>query len=98
MDTKLYVSNVALTTTDETLFETFTRYGAVSRARVVVDRGTKRSRGFAYVEMSDGAQQAIEGLSGSELDGSVLTVELAKPRNNTGMNRDGFDGGIPRLK
>jgi RNA recognition motif-containing protein len=101
MSKKLYVGNLPFSTTADDLLETFGQYGTVTSAQVVEDRETGRSRGFAFVEMADGAEQAIESLNGTQFQGRTLTVNEAKPRedrprdgNRGGGNRGG--GGGPR--
>ncbi|QEL20612.1 RNA recognition motif domain-containing protein [Limnoglobus roseus] len=92
MTKNLYVGNVALSTTRDALRETFAQYGSVSRVQLVKDRETGRPRGFAFVDMADGGDAAIQGLNGAQLDGHTLTVNEAKPRGNRGggISRDGF--------
>ncbi len=91
----IYVGNLSYDTTEESLRETFERYGRVESARVIKDRYTNRSRGFGFVEMPDDAeaQAAIDGLNESDLDGRTLTVNKARPR---GDNRGGHGGGTRR--
>jgi RNA recognition motif-containing protein len=76
----LYVGNLPFTTTADELRETFGQYGNVTRAQVVGDRETGRSRGFGFVEMADGADEAIAALDGAEYQGRTLTVNEARPR------------------
>lgn len=78
----LYVSNLSYNLTDNELRETFERYGLVSHARIILDRETGRSRGFAFVEMpnDDEARAAINGLNNVELSGRPLKVVEARPR------------------
>src|SRR5438445_2382568 len=82
MSKKLYVGNLSFTTTADDLREVFGQHGNVATAQVVVDRDTGRSRGFAFVEMDDGAEQAIAQLNGTEFQGRALTVNEAKPRED----------------
>ncbi len=83
MSTNIYVGNLAFSTGSSDLERLFAQYGAVTRAQVVEDRDTGRSRGFGFVEMSssDEAQKAIETLDGSEVDGRNLKVNVAKERS-----------------
>ncbi len=83
MSTNIYVGNLAFSTSSSDLERLFAQYGAVTRAQVVEDRDTGRSRGFGFVEMSssDEAQKAIETLDGSEVDGRNLKVNVAKERS-----------------
>ncbi|MGL4943679.1 MAG: RNA recognition motif domain-containing protein [Thermoguttaceae bacterium] len=79
---KIYVGNLAYRTNEDSLRTAFSAYGTVDRVDVVTDRETGRSKGFAFVEMSDSgeAQAAIEGLDGHELDDRPLRVNEARPR------------------
>ncbi len=80
--TNVYVGNLPYSMTDAKMEETFSAYGTVDRAKVIVDRVSGRSRGFGFVEMSNAeeAKAAIEGLNGSELDGRTLVVNEARPK------------------
>src|SRR5438067_4333203 len=89
---KLYVGNIAFQTTEEELRQVFDQYGTVTSAQVVTDRETGRSRGFAFVEMSDGADQAIAAMNGADLGGRTLTVNEAKPREDRPRG-GGYGGG-----
>jgi RNA recognition motif-containing protein len=80
MSKKLYVGNLAFDTTGDDLRQAFSQYGTVESASIVTDRDTGRSRGFAVVEMADGAEQAIASLNGAQLQGRALTVNEARPR------------------
>jgi RNA recognition motif-containing protein len=80
MSKKLYVGNLPFSTTADDLLEAFGQFGTVTSAQVVEDRDTGRSRGFAFVEMSDGADQAIDNLHGAQYQGRALTVNEARPR------------------
>jgi RNA recognition motif-containing protein len=90
----IYISGLNFNTTDADLNDLFSEYGEVSSARVITDRESGRSRGFAFVEMSDdaAAQKAIDELNGAEYDQKVITVNVARPReerpNRGGGNRD----------
>jgi RNA recognition motif-containing protein len=93
VSTKLYVGNLAFGTTDADLMELFGRFGQVVSAQVVMDRDTGRSRGFAFVEMASGAQEAIQGTNMNEFQGRNLTVNEAKPRESRGGGGGGGYGG-----
>jgi RNA recognition motif-containing protein len=80
MSKSLYVGNLSFGTTADDLREAFGRFGTVTRAQVVSDRETGRSRGFGFVEMADGAEAAVEGLNGALFQGRPLTVNEARPR------------------
>src|SRR5581483_5355474 len=77
------------------LVNAFSQYGNVSSAQVVTDRETGRSRGFAFVEMESGADEAIAAMNGALLDGRTLTVNEARPREDRprGGGGGGYGGG-----
>ena len=79
---RIFVGNLAFTTTEEELVQLFHPYGIVERVQIVTDRETGRSRGFGFIEMPDTteAQTAIDGLQGATLGGRTLTVNEARPR------------------
>ncbi len=93
MAKNLYVGNMAFSTTEDQLREVFSQYGAVTKVQVIMDRETGRPRGFAFVEMSEGGDQAIAALNGAQLDGRALTVNEAKPREGGGGGGGGGRGG-----
>ena len=80
MSKKLYVGNLSFDTSADDLRQAFSQHGTVVSATVVADRDTGRSRGFGFVEMSDGADAAMQALNGVELQGRALTVNEARPR------------------
>ena len=88
---KLYVGGLPYEITDDRLQEIFSAHGTVESSRVITDRETGRSRGFGFVEMSsqEEAQQAIDKLNGTDLEGRSLTVNEAKPKEQ----RSGGGGG-----
>ena len=83
MSTNLYVGNLPFSTTSADLESLFAQHGEVSRAQVITDRDTGRSRGFGFVEMadSDGAKAAIDSLDGHNFDGRDIRVNVAKERS-----------------
>jgi cold-inducible RNA-binding protein len=83
---KLYVGNLSYNTNDQELTQIFSKYGTVVSAKVIMDRDTNSSKGFAFVEMSDeaGALSAIEKLDGSDLNGRNLKVNEARDNNSGG--------------
>jgi RNA recognition motif-containing protein len=93
MSKKLYVGNLSFQTTDQELADAFGQFGTVTSAQVVTDRDTGRSRGFGFVEMADGAEQAIQSMNGAQLQGRTLTVNEAKPREDRGPRGGGGGGG-----
>lgn len=89
MSKNIFVGNLPFSTTSDELREMFAEYGNVTRAQVATDRDTGRSRGFGFVEMAEGADEAIAALNGAELNGRPLTVNEAKPREDRGGSRSG---------
>jgi RNA recognition motif-containing protein len=83
MSTNLFVGNLTFNTTAADLETLFGQHGDVTKAQVINDRDTGRSRGFGFVEMEsqEGANTAISALNGTDLDGRDLTVNIAKERS-----------------
>ncbi len=103
--TKLFVGNLPYTTNDQALQNLFSQFGNVLSAKVITDKFSGQSKGFAFIEMEDdqAAQQAISDLNESEFDGRKIFVSVAKPREDRpqngggGFNRGGGDrGGFSR--
>ena len=98
MSMKLYVGNLAFSTSSQDLQELFGAAGTVESASVVEDRETGRSRGFGFVEMSskEEGDAAISQFDGKEVGGRALKVNEAKPReprSGGSGGRGGFGGG-----
>ena len=72
------VGNLPWSANDEELRELFAAFGSVSSTRVITDRETGRSRGFGFIEMEDGADEAIAELNGHEMDSRPLRVSEAR--------------------
>jgi len=98
----IFVGNLDFNVTEEAVRSLFERYGAVNSARIMTDRDTGRSRGFAFVEMENEgeADQAITALNGYTMDGRALNVNEARPKPDRGFgggagggNRFGGGGG-----
>ena len=89
--TNIFVGNLSFGATESSIRSLFEAHGTVERASLVTDRDTGRSRGFAFVEMTNAseAEAAINALNGAELDGRALNVNLAKPKTE----RSGGGGG-----
>ncbi len=79
---RIYVGNISYQMTEEDLRDLFGEFGQVDEAAIVNDRETGRSRGFAFVTMSDddAARKAIEQINGREIQDRTLTVNEARPR------------------
>lgn len=86
MNSKLYVGNVSFQMNEGELEELFGQFGGVTSVKIITDRESGRSRGFAFVEMSgeDEAQKAIEGLDGKENGGRALRVNVAQEKADRG--------------
>ena len=95
MSTKLYVGNLSFNTTENQLRDLFAAHGPVEAVDVIMDKMTGRPRGFAFVTMEtkEGADAAIQALSGKSLDGRALTVNEARPREERPGGRSGGYGG-----
>jgi RNA recognition motif-containing protein len=93
-ESKLFVGNLSWNTSENDLANAFGEFGSVGSAKIITDRETGRSRGFGFVEMgsSGEAQAAIEGLSGRELDGRAIQVNIARPRQDRGGGGGGGGG------
>src|SRR4051794_15617529 len=90
---KLYVGNLTYDTTEDNLVELFSEYGEVLSAQIIIDRDTNRSKGFGFVEMADGADEAATALNGQDYRGRNLTVNEARPREDRGGGGGGGRGG-----
>ena len=92
MTKNLYVGNLSYDTTEDTLRTLFAEYGQIESAKLITDRYTGRSRGFAFVEMSteEAAQQAMSGMNGKQVDGREIKVDKAKPRPKRDSERSGW--------
>jgi RNA recognition motif-containing protein len=90
---RLYVGNLTYDTTEDNLVELFSEFGEVLSAQIIIDRDTNRSRGFGFVEMSGGAEEAASALNGQAFKGRNLTVNEARPREERGGGGSGGGGG-----
>ena len=95
MSKRIYVGNLSYTTTESALSELFGGFGEVVSVDIITDRMSGRSKGFAFVEMTEqtGAMEAIEQLNGREIDGRALKVAEARPKRDSG---GGGGGGYDR--
>ena len=78
----IYVGNLSWGMSDQDLENLFAEHGTVTSAKIITDRMTNRSRGFGFVEMSDGAEKAIEALNEAEVEGRKLVVNESRPRES----------------
>ena len=92
----IFVGNLSFSATEEAVRSLFERYGAVNSARIMTDRDTGRSRGFAFVEMENEqeADNAISALNGYQMDGRALNVNEARPKPERGFGGGGAGRGF----
>ena len=95
MGNKLYVGNLPYSFRDEDLQQTFSQYGSVGSAKVMMERDTGRSQGFGFVDMGSDAeaQAAIQGVHGQNYGGRDLVVNEARPMEPRAPRSGGFGGG-----
>jgi len=95
LSNKLYVGNLAYSTGDQELRAAFAPFGNVQSASVVIDRDSGQSRGFGFVEFGSSAeaQQAVDAMNGTMVDGRTLNVNIARPREGGGGGGGGYGGG-----
>ena len=95
MGNKLYIGNLPYSVGDSDLEQAFGQFGAVSSAKVMMDRETGRSKGFGFVEMGSDpeAQAAISGMNGQSLGGRSVVVNEARPMESRPPRSGGFGGG-----
>ncbi len=91
MGKKLYVGNLPFSTTEESLTSVFSAYGTVDSVKIITDRDTGRSKGFAFVEMSSDQEAAdcIAQLNGQEHEGRQMNISEAKPQEPRNNSRGG---------
>ena len=93
--TNIYVGNLSFNATDDDIRTAFEAFGTITSINIITDKESGRSRGFAFVEMSDGAEEAIQNINGKEIAGRAVTVNEARPREprgRSGGNRGGGGG------
>jgi RNA recognition motif-containing protein len=95
MESKLYVGNLSYNISEEQLRELFGQAGEIKDVSLILDRDTRRPKGFGFVEMTTqaDAEKAIQMFNEYELDGRKLTVNMARPREERGGGGGGYRGG-----
>ena len=95
MGNKLYVGNLPYSVRDNDLEQAFSAFGAVTSAKVMMERDTGRSKGFGFVEMGSDAeaQAAIQGVHGQNFGGRDLVVNEARPMEPRAPRTGGYGGG-----
>lgn len=93
--TNIYVGNLSFDASEDDLRTAFSKFGEVTSVNIIKDRETGRSRGFAFVEMtnSEEARKAIEGLNLSEVAGRAINVNEARPKTDRPRTGGGSGGG-----
>ena len=88
----IYVSNLSFHTSESDLKDLFSKFGTVTSAKIIMDRETNKSRGFAFIEMSsqDEGEKAIAGLNNKEIEGRALSVSLAREKENRSEGRNSY--------
>lgn len=86
----IFVANLNYKVRSENLKEIFSEYGEVTTARIITERGTRRSKGFGFVEMAneEDARKAISALDGAEWEGRTIIVKEALPRPEEGAKAE----------
>jgi cold-inducible RNA-binding protein len=94
----IFVGNLDFAATEASIRALFEPHGSVDRVSLVTDRETGRSRGFAFVEMTDSAEadRAIAALNGTDLNGRALNINEARPKSDSG--KPSSRGGGPRQR
>ncbi|MFT4176102.1 MAG: RNA-binding protein [Luteolibacter sp.] len=92
----IYVGNLPYSATEEEVSELFAAYGPVDRVKIITDRETGRSKGFAFVTLGDQSQlnAAIEALNGFDYQGRALRVNASEPKESKPFRPGGGGGGF----
>ncbi len=93
MSKRIYVGNLPFSASDDEVRAKFEEFGTVEEVHLVTDRDTGRPRGFGFVEMSAGADEAIQALHQTDMGGRALNVNEARPRTERPRGGGGGGGG-----
>jgi cold-inducible RNA-binding protein len=93
---KIYVGNLPFSASDAQIRTLFSEFGTVDSVSLITDRQTGQPRGFGFVEMSSGADEAIRALHEKQMDGRSITVNEARPRTEGSRPGGGGGGGRPQ--
>lgn len=80
MAKNIYVGNLPWSSTEDEVRQAFAQYGEVQKVNLIEDRETGRPRGFGFVEMENGGEEAIRALDGTDFGGRTIKVNEARPR------------------
>ena len=86
---KIYIGNLPFTVSEDEIRQLFSQYGSVTSVSLITDRDTGAPRGFGFVEMEEGAKEAISALDNKEMAGRSIRVNEATPKENGGGARRG---------
>ncbi len=94
MENKLYVGNLPYAFNDNDMERTFSAFGSVNSAKVIIDRDSGRSKGFGFVEMAPAAEAnaAVQALHGQDIGGRDMVVNIAKPMEPRAPRAGGYGG------
>lgn len=93
MSKRIYVGNLPFSATEDELHSMFGEHGTVDAVNLITDRDSGRPRGFGFVEMSDGADEAIQSLHQTDMGGRSLNVNEARPRQERSHGGNGRQHG-----
>jgi len=88
----IYIGNLPYSITEDELRDTFSEFGQVDSANIIIDKFSGRSKGFGFVEMpnDDDAEKAIDALNDTDLNGRTIKVNQARPREERPMRRERY--------
>ncbi len=94
-EAKLYVGNLPYNVSEDDLRQLFAQAGEVKEVSLILDRETRRPKGFGFVEMVGAAEaaKAIQLFNNYDLNGRPMTVSIARPREERGGGGGGYRGG-----
>ena len=94
----IYVSNLSFHTSEEDLKNLFLKFGSVTSAKIIMDRETNKSRGFGFIEMpsEEEGNAALAGMNNKEIEGRLLSVSVAKEKNDRLGGRNSFSRSVDK--
>ena len=84
----IYIGNIPYSMKEQNLIDVFQEFGPVESAKVIIDKKTKRSKGYGFVEMKNETDEdaAVEAMNGQDLGGRKVKVSRANPKNESAMS------------